>query len=103
MARLGPPPGPGGPFSRQGPHHGEDPARDKAMRSIFGELEWMFSFCHFISLSLSSVANIAFETTEEQLRSVLSEVGPVMSLKYVIMMNGGLQIFRMSASDVRYH
>ena len=89
MARLGPHPGPGGPFSRQGPHQGEDPARDKAMRSIFGELKLVslrFSFCHFLSLSLSlsSVANIAFETTEEQLRSVLSEVGPVMSLKYVI-------------------
>ena len=92
MARLGPHPGPGGPFSRQGPHQGEDPARDKAMRSIFGELKLVnlrFSFCHFLSLSLSSVANIAFETTEEQLRSVLSEVGPVMSLKYVIIIMNG--------------
>ena len=34
MARLG-----GGPFSRMGPHQGEDPSRDKAMRSIFGELQ----------------------------------------------------------------
>jgi len=39
MAHLGHPPGPGGPFSRMGPHQGEDPTRDKAMRSIFGELE----------------------------------------------------------------
>ena len=29
------------------------------------------------------MANIAFETTEEQLRNVLSEIGPVASLKYV--------------------
>lgn len=27
------------------------------------------------------VANVSFETTEEQLRAVLSEVGPVVSLK----------------------
>ena len=29
----------------------------------------------------SIVANIAFETTEEQLRPILCEVGPVVSLK----------------------
>ena len=28
-----------------------------------------------------AVANISFETTEEQLREVLSEVGPIVSLK----------------------
>lgn len=42
----------------------EDSAKDKAMRSIF-------------------VANIAFETTEDQLKSVLSEVGPVVNLKLI--------------------
>lgn len=42
----------------------EDPAREKAIRSVF-------------------VANISFETTEEQLRAVLSEVGPVVSLKMI--------------------
>ena len=35
-------------------------------------------------VALCTVANIAFETTEEQLRAVLSEVGPVVNLKYVI-------------------
>ncbi len=29
----------------------------------------------------TAVANVAFETTEEQLRAVLCEVGPVVSLK----------------------
>ena len=39
-----------------------DSQREKAMQSIF-------------------VADIAFETTEDQLRSILTEVGPVASLK----------------------
>ena len=34
-----------------------------------------------LKLILLAVANIAFETTEEQLRGVLSEVGPVLNLK----------------------
>ena len=37
------------------PFHHVDPQREKAMRSIF-------------------IANVAFETTEEQLRKILSEV-----------------------------
>ncbi len=35
----------------------------------------------FNNLCFFAVANIAFETTEEQLRTVLSEVGPVINLK----------------------
>jgi predicted MFS family arabinose efflux permease len=35
----------------------------------------------FFFTSLRVVANIAFETTEEQLRPILCEVGPVVSLK----------------------
>ncbi|KAL5457581.1 hypothetical protein EMCRGX_G034854 [Ephydatia muelleri] len=42
----------------------DESAKEKAMRSIF-------------------VANIAFETTEDQLKSVLSEVGPVVNLKLI--------------------
>jgi cleavage stimulation factor subunit 2 len=41
-----------------------DPQREKAMRSIF-------------------VANIAFETTEDELKAVLCEVGPVVNLKLI--------------------
>ncbi|XP_064405130.1 cleavage stimulation factor subunit 2-like isoform X2 [Halichondria panicea] len=48
---------------REGGRRDEHP-KEKAMRSIF-------------------VANIAFETTEEQLRTVLSEIGPVMNLKLI--------------------
>lgn len=51
-----------GGFSRQ--NQSEESAREKAIRSIF-------------------VANIAFETNEEQLKSVLAEVGPVVNLKLI--------------------
>lgn len=38
MARMGPPRGRGGgPGPRYGPPHAEDAARDKAIRSVFGE------------------------------------------------------------------
>ncbi len=41
----------------------------------------MPAFAFSIKLCFFAVANIAFETTEEQLRTVLSEVGPVINLK----------------------
>ena len=88
----------------------EDPAREKAIRSVFGKekyclqlamidiisMEYLSSSyyvycigcrcCHVVCVNVLlcivfSVANISFETTEEQLRAVLSEVGPVVSLK----------------------
>jgi len=56
-------------------------------------LRAMSSCCDF---SLCPVANIAFETTEEQLRSVLSEIGPVISLKCVNVLDIGIivHVFR---------
>ena len=60
--------------------------REKATRSIFGENISFNDITASIKLKMivlvfSVVANIAFETTEEQLRTVLSEVGPVVNLK----------------------
>ena len=80
-----------GGFPRSGPPAGEDAAREKATRSIFGENSFfknahstLFKYAFVILYcysTLSLVANIAFETTEEQLRPILCEVGPVVSLK----------------------
>ena len=77
-------------FSRGRPPPMEDPAREKAIRSIFGK-EFGVSprlKCRCVGgdsdimlYCVFPVANISFETTEEQLRAVLSEVGPVVSLK----------------------
>ena len=81
--RDGPLRGPMGmPFHRDHPPV-EDPARQKAIRSIFGALSRCMH-CKFVTRSFRHfflVANVSFETTEEQLRAVLSEVGPVVSLK----------------------
>ena len=62
----------------------DESAKEKAMRSIFGT--YPTTFCcvclsHHQMFICSAVANIAFETTEDQLKSVLSEVGPVVNLK----------------------
>ncbi len=72
---------------REGGRRDEHP-KEKAMRSIFGELDssrlhllCVPAFAFSIKLCFFAVANIAFETTEEQLRTVLSEVGPVINLK----------------------
>ena len=72
-----------GGFSRSGPPANDDAAREKATRSIFGENSFSSIIQHFqlAFFSLRVVANIAFETTEEQLRPILCEVGPVVSLK----------------------
>ena len=71
-----------GGFSRQ--NQSEESAREKAIRSIFGKhsvfaMTGMCIICMYTWL----VANIAFETNEEQLKSVLAEVGPVVNLKCV--------------------
>ena len=75
-----------GGFSRSGPPANDDAAREKATRSIFGEDSIILNFTtlfkiYGLFISLCVVANIAFETTEEQLRPILCEVGPVVSLK----------------------
>ena len=93
---------PGRPRGVDFPHRGpDDAARDKAIRSIFGEqmhtlyirenvyyinlayvaTVYLHSWAVYCFLLILAVANISFETTEEQLRSVLCEVGPVVSLK----------------------
>lgn len=70
----------------------DESAKEKAMRSIFGTYSTtiFLSLCVCVCFSplpiivifiCSAVANIAFETTEDQLKSVLSEVGPVVNLK----------------------
>ena len=67
---------------RSGPPPGEEAAREKAMRSIFGEKFSLSPLVYVILVMFAiPVANVAFETTEEQLRPILSEVGPVVNLK----------------------
>lgn len=60
---------------------------DKSMRSVFGNI--FICFCiiyflfHFISLLLVFlVGNIPYEATEEKLKDIFNEVGPVISFKY---------------------
>lgn len=67
---------------------------DKSMRSVFGELnfhfnsmlrvsQWFGAIKTTVSIFLSSflVGNIPYEATEEKLKEIFSEVGPVLSLK----------------------
>lgn len=57
---------------------------DKSMRSVFGKLDtvWMATeherLFHFFSFA---VGNIPYEATEEKLKDIFCEVGPVISLK----------------------
>lgn len=64
---------------------------DKSMRSVFGKL---FVLCKFIGIShfiisrnaflfflYRKVGNIPYEATEDKLKEIFSEVGPVISLK----------------------
>ena len=61
-----------------------DTSRERKSRAIFtdggGFEKKLKIFCIYF-FPLAPVANVSFETTEEQLRAVLSEVGPVVSLK----------------------
>lgn len=67
---------------------------DKSMRSVFGELnfhcnsmlripQWFGAIKTMVSIFFSSflVGNIPYEATEEKLKEIFSEVGPVLSLK----------------------
>lgn len=55
---------------------------DKSMRSVFGKV--YFAFIRMKSNLFSfSVGNIPYEATEEKLKDIFSEVGPVLSLKLV--------------------
>lgn len=78
---------------------------DKSLRSVFGELEVKIIcvyikrvhkyFMHNLILGnryvegvskkniFISVGNIPYEATEEKLKDIFSEVGPVLSFKYV--------------------
>lgn len=60
---------------------------DKSMRSVFGMLFMIFVF-DFVTYSFQylyyifSVGNIPYEATEEKLKDIFNEVGPVISFKY---------------------
>lgn len=72
------------PFPRGGggPPDEDNRARDKAMRSIFGnQTSLVLIHDHLKSCCVCVVANVGFETTEEQLGALLSEVGPIVNLK----------------------
>ena len=65
-------------------HGGNPQGDDKTMRSIFGKwhrprLPPVCVLCMYVSLYL--VANVGFDTTEEQLGTILQEVGPILNLK----------------------
>lgn len=66
---------------------------DKSLRSVFGKSS---KTCNHILTALFfnastrfifSVGNIPYEATEEKLKEIFSEVGPVLSFKYVIILN----------------
>ncbi len=76
--------GGGPPFGRGGSFRGDDPrARDKALRSIFGKFITSPSITakFIVYRFFFVVANVAFDTTEEQLGTLLREVGPIVNLK----------------------
>lgn len=55
---------------------------DKSMRSVFGKWELEISpNSLIIALPELPVGNIPYEATEEKLKEIFSEVGPVLSLK----------------------
>lgn len=71
-----------------------DPAVDRSLRSVFGEGRrgwalgwpgrcggWAPGLRGSVSVSLSAVGNIPYEATEEQLKDIFSEVGPVVSFR----------------------
>ena len=60
-----------------------DTSKERKSRAIFTDGGYLKKPQNFLYLffTLAPVANVSFETTEEQLRAVLSEVGPVVSLK----------------------
>lgn len=68
------------PFSHGGMASDDDMRADKTMRSIFGIMVES-SNPGVVYIIASSVANVGFDTTEEQLGTLLSEVGPILNLK----------------------
>lgn len=60
---------------------------DKSMRSVFGKykihifLEFFFTNVLVVMFPIQLVGNIPYEATEEKLKEIFSEVGPVLSLK----------------------
>ena len=56
---------------------------DKSLRSVFGTLkiDWLTEYILLISIFL--VGNIPYDVTEEKLKDIFSEAGPVVSFKYV--------------------
>lgn len=55
---------------------------DKSMRSVFGNIWFELTLKKIASQTQSFlVGNIPYEATEEKLKDIFSEVGPVISLK----------------------
>ena len=53
---------------------------DRSLRSVFGESSHVLTTCSYLS---SLVGNIPYDATEEKLKDIFSEVGPVVSFKLV--------------------
>lgn len=60
---------------------------DKSMRSVFGTI-FIYVLTYFVTtnytllLLVFLVGNIPYEATEEKLKDIFNEVGPVISFKY---------------------
>lgn len=65
---------------------------DKSLRSVFGNITRLkigfftlfIALTRLINAMIFSVGNIPYEATEEKLKEIFSEVGPVLSFKYDI-------------------
>lgn len=63
-----------------GEKNNDQSVMDKSMRSVFGEFTILIWRYKTNEMSFS-VGNIPYEATEEKLKEIFSEVGPVISLK----------------------
>lgn len=85
---------------KMGEKNNDQSIMDKSMRSVFGKFKIHIFFIFFLSLndlpltystliyllsyfclSIQLVGNIPYEATEDRLKEIFSEVGPVLSLK----------------------
>ena len=64
-----------------GDKNSEQSIMDKSMRSVFGKMRKPYIFRKILIVYILSVGNIPYEATEEKLKDIFSEVGPVLSLK----------------------
>lgn len=63
-----------------GDKNNDQSVMDKSMRSVFGKRKCLV-YSELFVIRFFSDGNIPYEATEEKLKEIFSEVGPVLSLK----------------------